>query len=66
MKRPVVTIKRKTVGKVGHEREVSQIFIDDIKLNCVSDYSIKKSSATDSTELFIRFDCGELHEVWEN
>lgn len=66
MKKPVVTIKRKTVGKEEAEREVAQIFINDIKLNCVRDYSIEKSPATDSTELLIRFDCGELHEVWEN
>lgn len=24
----------------------------------------EKSSATNSAELFIRLDCGELHEVW--
>lgn len=66
MKRPVVTIKRKTVGREGNEKEVSQIFIDDIKLNCVLDYSIQKNFATDNTELSIRLDCGELHEVWEN
>lgn len=55
---------KKTIDMEGNIKEVCQISIDDIKLNCTFDYSIKKSS--ENTEVLMRVDFGELQEALEN
>lgn len=60
---PVVTTKCQTTDMEGNIKEVCQISVGDIKLNCVFDYSIKKSF--ENTEVLIRVDFSELQEVWD-
>lgn len=66
VEKPKVTIIHKTVGAGEKERDVTKMLIDDIELHCVTDFFITKSSAKNLTELTVKFDCGELQEMWKD